>query len=116
MIKTDRSLRLRLEEGGETFVLEPVRDGVNYYNRQDILLCNCDRPLILRGSYSPTGRNEGSTLCGLADRYKEGSLLGEGRLPAMVNVLVMRAHVTPDATTLTDADATFGFTGVLSNT
>ena len=114
MANTARSFHLRLEEGGATFMLKPVRDGVGYYDRQDILLCQCDRPLLLPASVSANGQDEGSILCAVADRYVEGSLLGNERLPAMVNVLVVHAHVTEDAMTLAEADATFGFTGVLS--
>jgi hypothetical protein len=110
-----RSFHLRLEEGGDTFELTALRDGVSYYTRNDILLCRCDRSLILEAIYAPSGREEGSILCAVASRDRYGSLLEEGSLPAMVNVLTVRPHVTSEVTVLTDEDATFAYTGVLSD-
>lgn len=110
-----RSLRLRLQEGGHTFELLTLKDGVRFHNRDDILLCRCDRPLILPASYSPTGQDEGSDLCAVADRFVEGSLLGPDRLPAMVNVLAVRTLVEANTSELADGDATFAFTGVVSD-
>src|SRR5438309_4279712 len=91
-----RLLHLRLEEGGGEFELTPLRDNLIYHKRNDILLCRCDRPLILEATYAPSGRDEGSILCALASRYSIGSLLGQGSLPAIVNVLTVRPHVTSD--------------------
>jgi hypothetical protein len=108
-----RSLQLRLEEGGGAFDLTPLRDGVSYYDREDILLCRCDRPLILEAIYTQSRRDEGSILCAVADRHVFGSLLGQGRLPAMVNVLTVRPHVTSEIAVLTDEDVTFAYTGIL---
>lgn len=108
-----RSLHIRLEEGGEEFNLISLKDGVSYYSRDDFLLCRCDRPLIVEGAYTPSGRDEGSILCAVADRYVPGSLLGQGRLPAMVDVFTVRPHVTSEIGALTDEDVIFAYTGLL---
>jgi hypothetical protein len=108
-----RLLLLRLEEGGDEFDLTPLRDNLIYGTRNDILLCRCDRPLILEATYAPSGRDEGSILCALASRDSIGSLLAQGSLPGMVNVLTVHPQVTCEVTVLTNEDATFAYTGVL---
>jgi hypothetical protein len=113
MSAVTRLLHLRLEEGGDEFILTPLRDGLSNYTRNDILLCRCNRPLILNATYAPSGRNEGSILCALASRDEYGSLLRQGSFPAVVNVLTVRPHVTSEVTVLTDEDGTFAYTGVL---
>lgn len=57
---------------------------------------------------------QGSILCALASRYTIGSLLAQGNLPSMVNVLTVRPHVTSEITVLTDEDVVFAYTGFLA--
>jgi hypothetical protein len=110
-------MRLELEEEENplkrSFLVHPIKN-VSLFQRDDVLLCECDRPLILPAAYSPTARDEGTTQCALADRFIRGSLLEIGRLPAMVNVFVLKERSPPSDGEPTDDEALFAYTGVLS--
>jgi hypothetical protein len=97
----------------KSFRVKPIKN-VKFHDRSDILLCTSDRPLVLPAPYTPSGVEEGTSFCGLADRFVEGSLLSTGHLPAMVDVLIIRKPIDINTDELTDTTALFAYTGILS--